>query len=127
MRDPSVTEVPDAQWAAECVWDEVSKWTGVDGCHALLTRAVALAKARNPTLLRTARVGARSRRWLEGIGDGTSTNGASAAVEGVESILTELIELLGRLVGEQIAINMLQPCLPENAGASARPRGEETA
>ena len=88
------TATAGAQRAAERVWDELSKWTGVDGCHALLTRAVALAKAENPRSLGNATVGSRSRTWLEGISDNSSTNSADAGDNGVESILTALIELL---------------------------------
>ena len=118
--------VADAQHAAERVWDELSKWMGIDGSHALLTRAVALAKAEHPVLLRNAKVGGRSRSWLEGVVDNHSTNGTDAAAEGIESIFTALIELLGRLVGDQIALNLLQPCLPDNVGGNARVRLEET-
>lgn len=116
----------DARRAVERVWNELSKWTGVDGCHALLTRAVALARAENPVLLRNARVGSRSRSWLEGVADNPSTNAAYAGNEGIESILTALMELLGRLVGDQIAINMLQPCLPDKSNDDARVRVAET-
>ena len=125
--DPSGSAATsDAQRAVERVWDELSKWTGVDGSHALLTRAVALAKAENPGLLRNARVGSRSRSWLEGVADNPSTNGATVGNEGVEFILASLMELLGRLVGNQIAINMLQPCLPDNSSGDAGDRVAET-
>ena len=120
------TSTADAQRAAERVWDELSKWTGVDGCYALLTRAVALARAENPVLLRNAAVGSRSRSWLEGIGDNGSTTSGDARDKGVESILTALIELLVRLVGDQIAMNMLRPCLPDNSSGDARVRVAET-
>jgi hypothetical protein len=120
------TTTADAQRAAERVWDELSKWTGVDGCYALLTRAVALAKAENPMLLRNAKVGSRSRSWLDGIGDNRPTNGADAGDNGIESILTALIELLVRLVGDQIALNMLEPCLPDNSSGDGRVRVAET-
>ena len=115
-----------AQRATERVWDELSKWTGVDGCHALLTRALALARAENPGLLQNARVGSRSRSWLEGIADNSSSVRANPGDDGVESILTALIELLERLVGDQIAINMLQPCLPDKSSdADMRVAGTE--
>ena len=123
---PGPTTTADAQRAAERVWDELSKWTGVDGCHALLSRAVALAKAENPLSVGNATVGSRSRSWLEGIRDNRSTNSADAGDKGVESILTALIELLTRLVGDQIATNMLQPCLPENSSGDRRVRVAET-
>lgn len=124
--DDHLTAAASAQRALECVSIELSKWTGADGGHALLTRAVALAKAKNPELLRNTTVGPRLPTRLEGLTATSSTDGSSAAVQGMESILTELIELLSRLIGDQLAMTLMQPCLANKARDLALARAEET-
>jgi hypothetical protein len=85
---------------------ELSRWLGPFGYHALLTRALADARVDHPAL-RGVHVGAPPAPELAGLADAARTHGADAAVEGVEAVLASLIDLLGRLIGDDLAATLI--------------------
>ena len=62
---------------------------------------------------------------LERLAESARLHGADAAADGVAAVLTVLIELLGRLIGEDIAMRLLEQSGPATAFDDARGTGQE--
>ena len=62
---------------------------------------------------------------LERLAESARIHGADAAADGVAAILTALIELLGRLIGPDIAMRLVEQSVPADASDRARATGEE--
>ena len=127
--DAPAEHAPDAvAAAAERVCGRVSanlsRWFGTDGTDALFTRAVVRAQAEHPALANV-RYSRQSPLCLQGLPETARTHGAAAADDGVAAILTALIELLGRLIGQDIALRLVEHSLQADAAADARETGEE--
>ena len=97
----------------------LSRWIGAEGYRSLLDRAVRVARADHPVL------GGLS--CLGGGGDEPGTWAALAArsngdlAEGMVAVVASLIDLLGRIIGEEMAVRLV-----EQAGAESErpsPRG----
>ncbi len=78
---------------------------GPEGCHALFTRALALAQTQNPAL-KVVPAPTRSAVFLEGLAS-AKQHDATAVTEQIVLILTSLIELLARLIGYDLAIRLV--------------------
>ena len=127
-RDAPGEDAPHAVAAATdrvCgrVSENLSRWVGIDGTNALFARALARAQAEHPALANV-RYSRQSAVCLEGLAESAHIHGASAAADGVAAILTALIELLGRLIGEDIAMRLVDQSVPaappDDAGATGR-------
>lgn len=104
--------------AFDHLYQSLSRLVGLDGCHALFTRAHANARAKHP-LLANIQLRARSTPYLDGVAETVDQHGAGETVEALESMLVALIELLGRLIGDDMAIKLIERDLAESAGNSA--------
>jgi hypothetical protein len=107
--------------AAACdhLYRELSQWVGPDGCHALFTRALAQARTEYPALAEI-QLRARSEPYIDGVAETIMAHGDAAAAEALESMLVLLIELLGRLIGDDMALKLIQRSL------AASERGDST-
>jgi hypothetical protein len=109
---------PDSAHAAAAAFDHLyqslSRWVGLDGCHALFTRAHAQARAKYP-LLADIELRARSTPYLDGVAETVDQHGAVETVAALESMLVVLIELLGRLIGDDMATKLIERDLAESA------------
>jgi hypothetical protein len=92
----------------------LSRWIGTDGYRALRGRALDEARSAHPVLDRMTC-------------DGTDTDQIAAAIEAhgaapvavaLEAFIASLIELLGRIVGDEMAAQLI-----ESAGAGAQSAG----
>ncbi len=96
----------------------LSRWIGTDGCHALFNRAKSEAEATHPALggltLR-----ARAAVYVEGVGAAVEKHGDAATLDGIESMLLGISELLGRLIGADMAKNLIEQGLPDSANGDA--------
>lgn len=99
--------VAAAHTAGERLYRELARWLGATGCHALLTRALADARVEHPALAEI-RVEHRSAPTLEGVADSVRAHGAAAVAAGLESLLVTLLELLGRLIGDDMAARLVE-------------------
>jgi hypothetical protein len=108
------------------VLENLSRWVGIDGADALFARALTHARRNHPAL-GVVRFGHRSETCLEGIEESARTHGAAAAAEGVAGIFTALIELLGRLVGEDLATRLVQQSVPDRPTHESQSTGGENA
>jgi len=128
-RDAPAEDAPDAvAAAAERVCGRVSanlsRWFGIDGTDALFARALVRAQADYPALANV-RYSHQSAVCLERLAESARIHGANAAADGVAAILTAPIELLGRLIGQDIALRLVEHSLQADAAADARETGEE--
>lgn len=112
---PSSTEVPSQVPAAARVGRllavDLSRWFGPYGYHALLTRALARARLEHSVLLQTVHVGPPSAPYLNGLEDAAQAHGVAATTAGVAAVLTALIDLLGRLIGDDLAVMLIDQTL----------------
>jgi hypothetical protein len=127
-RDAPAEDAPDAVAATTehvCgrVSANLSRWFGIDGTNALFARALVRAQADHPALANV-RYSRQSAVCLEGLAESARLHGAHAAADGVAAILTALIELLGRLIGQDIAMRLVEQSV-QAAPDDARATGEE--
>ena len=114
--------------AAACdqLYHELSRWVGADGCHALFTRALAQARTEHPALGQI-QLHARSEPYIDGVAETIMAHGDPATAEGLEAMLAHLIELLGRLIGDDMAMKLIERSLAasERGGGTSDGRREE--
>ena len=120
---------PDARAAASAcdnVYKELSRWVGSDGCHALFTRALAQAQTENPALGQI-QLRARSEPYIDGLAEAIMAYGDDATAEALESMLVRLVELLGRLIGDDMGMKLIERSLTasERGAAASDGRREE--
>jgi hypothetical protein len=92
--------------ACDHLYRELSRWVGVDGCHALFTRALAQARIDNPALAQI-QLHARSEPYIDGLAAAIMAHGDAATAAALESMLVRLVELLGRLIGDDMATKLI--------------------
>jgi hypothetical protein len=112
-RETSTPHGADRTGAADRVCrrvsDELARWMGSDGCRALFARALATAQAAGgQPVLEMVRISAGSVYCLDGLTEGAVRHGAAAANEAAAAVLSALIELLGRLIGDDMALSLLE-------------------
>jgi hypothetical protein len=109
-RSDRAEEQPAAHAAAAAcdhLYRELSRWVGPDGCHALFTRAMAEARIEHPVLGQI-QLRARSEPYIDGVTETIMAHGDAAAAEALESLLVHLVELLGRLIGDDMATKLIE-------------------
>jgi len=107
------------------LYHELSRWLGPEGCHALFKRALAQTRRHHPALEQL-QLRAQSERYVEGIAEAIMAHGDAATSGALESLLTNLVELLGRLIGDDMAMRLIEPSLPPgDSDASASRKREE--
>ena len=107
--------------AAACdhLYRELSRWVGSDGCNALFTRALAQARTEYPALGKI-QLRSRSEPYIDGVAETIMAHGDPATAEALESMLAHLVELLGRLIGDDMAMKLIERSL------AASGRGDPT-
>lgn len=90
---------------------------GPDGCSALLARALTQCEPTHPVLQRIRGADGREIQ-LDGVPAAIEQYGYAAAEAGVDALLTSLVEILGKLIGEDMALRLLDL----DAGESGRNR-----
>ena len=111
-REEGTRDTPDAlvgaaQAACERLNRELSRWVGANGSLALFTRALAEARAQHPVLAEV-RIRTRSAASLEGVPETVQKHGAAATADGLTSLLVTLLELLGRLIGDDMVMRLVE-------------------
>lgn len=111
--------------AAACdrLYRELSRWVGLDGCYALFSRALAEARTDYPALA-LIEIRARSQPHIDVVAETIMARGDAATAEGLEFMLERLIELLGRLIGEDMATKLIERSLAAPAPDSNDRREE---
>jgi hypothetical protein len=96
--------------ACDRLYRELSRWVGLDGCYALFSRALAQARTDYPALEQI-QIRARSRPHIDGVAETIMARGDPATAEGLEFMLQGLVELLGRLIGDDMAMRLIERSL----------------
>ena len=96
-------------------------WFGPYAVHALLTRAVAQAHAVHPALV-AVRVGPPPACELVGLLEGMRAQAGPAVTAGALDVLSILIELLSRLIGDDLATSLVEQTLRDGDAGPDAPR-----
>lgn len=91
------------------------------GFQALVSRALIKAQEKNTALAEITAGAASNNHWLQGLDKSIERYGASTATNSVVGIITELIEVLGRFVGAELAGRLIQAAWPESIGEEVKP------
>lgn len=69
----------------------------------------------------------RAEPYLEGVAENSAAHGDAATAEALESVLVHLIELLGRLIGDEMAAKLIERSIatPVRREATPNDRREE--
>lgn len=122
------SDSPARAAAAACdrLYRELSRWVGRDGCHALFTRALSQARADHPALGKI-QLRARAQPYIDGVAETIIAQGDPATAEALETMLVSLVELLGRLIGDDMAMKLIERSLTslEGRDATSESRREE--
>jgi hypothetical protein len=105
--------------ASDHLYHTLARWLGPDGCHALFTRALAQTRADYPALEQIY-LRARSDPYLDGVSGAIAAHGDASTAEALESMLTTVVELLGRLIGKEMTAKLI------DHEATASDRSDET-
>jgi len=89
------------------LYHELSRWVGPDGCHALFTRALAEARDEFPPLAQI-QLRPGSEPYIGGVGETVAAYGDTATATALEWMLIHLVELLGRLIGDDMATKLIE-------------------
>jgi hypothetical protein len=80
---------------------------GEDGCNALLLSALARTEPEHPALTVIRRFDGDSFH-LDGVVASVEAHGVAAVTAAIEALLASVVEILGRLIGEDMAIRLIE-------------------
>ncbi len=103
-------DTPARAAACDRLYRDLSRWVGPDGCHALFTRALAESLTEYPILAQV-QLRPRAEPYIDGVADTARSHGDAATADALESIIVHVIELLRRLVGDDMAIKLIERSL----------------
>ncbi|MEO7822837.1 MAG: hypothetical protein ABIS15_04455 [Gemmatimonadaceae bacterium] len=101
---------PSARAAANAsghLYLELSRWLGRDGCHALFLRALGEAQLQHPALT-PVELRLDSHPYVDGVTDSAKAFGDQATSTALESMIVILVEILGRLIGNEMAMKLIE-------------------
>lgn len=112
-----------AALAGEGLYRALSRWIGSDGCHALFTRARSQEQSANRPL-DSLQLSPRHDPYIVGVEESIGEYGNDATADAIESMIVGMIELLGRLIGVDMATSLIERSLSEfpegNSGSEKR-------
>ena len=117
----STPGAPSARAAADAcghLYRELSRWVGRDGCHALFARALGEARKDQPALEQI-RLQAGSDPYVDGVAESVQASGEAATEAAIESMLAVLVDLLRRLIGNDMAAKLIERSMPSIDGTGA--------
>lgn len=107
--------------AGERAYRVLSRWLGSTGADVLFARALAQARIEHPALSGI-RLRVQPEPGVEGVRESIAIHGADAVAAGLEALLVALLQLLGRLVGEDMATRLVEQSVPNRAPDDPRPQ-----
>lgn len=117
-----------AAWAAAAacgdLYRDLSHWVGTDGCHALFSRALAQSR-RERAALELIQLSAGSEPYADGVAESLMEHGDAATAEALEMMLVRLVELLERLVGDEMAMKLIERSFIASEGGGKTPEDIE--
>ena len=109
--DPASSVSSVAALAAEDLFVALSRWVGADGCHALFTRAQTDELVAHPSLS-SLQLRPRTQPHLDGVSATAIKYGEAETALAIQAAVVATIELLGRLIGAEMAANLIERTLP---------------
>jgi hypothetical protein len=110
---------------SSCVPAGLARWFGPYGSLALITRALHGAQALHPSLttlsIKTSTVSRAP--YLEGVAESARLHGVAAITDGVVVILATLTDLVSRLIGDDLAMRLLEQCVDDMNASSTNGTG----
>ena len=85
----------------------LSRWFGPYGAVALVSRALVRAHVAHPSLRDMTAAGTPAAQFV-GIADSVQRHGPAATADGILATLTILAEVISRLIGDDLASNLLE-------------------
>ena len=120
-RDP----VAVGEWVSRVLADTLLRWFGPYGYYTLLTRALAQAREAHPAVA-AIEVRGPSDPTLTGLADAAAAHGTSTIADGIAAIISAVIELLGQLTGEDMAVTLVEQAVLNSAPRVERIQSEES-
>jgi hypothetical protein len=113
-------ELGTASAALDCVSAEFSRWVGARGYEALMSRALAEARAAH-SCLALIRYEARSDPALTGVAESVARYGADATTQGLVALLETILALCIRLIGDDLVAALTERSVESRTrGATGR-------
>jgi hypothetical protein len=100
-----------AHAACERTYRELTRTIGVSGSETLLLRALARTQTQYP-LLTKVRIGRLATPDLDGVTAMVQAHGAPEVAAALEAVLETLLDLLGRLIGEDMVVRLVEQSAP---------------
>jgi hypothetical protein len=82
----------------------LGRWIGAEGYQALVDRAVAVTRAEHPALDGFSCIGGDEPGTAAVVG----AHGAADVAAGLVAFMTAMIELLGRIIGDEMAVRLVE-------------------
>jgi hypothetical protein len=101
----------EAGVACECLCRALTRSLGAIGSRLLLERALSQAQAEH-AVLREVTISARGELALTGIELAASAHGEPLVIAGLETVLSALLALLGRLIGRDMVARLVAQSVP---------------
>jgi len=79
-------------------------WVGIEGYRALFGRAIWAVQADHPALIGLASLGGDERATMT---SAVALHGAAAVAAGLLALVAELTQVLGRIIGEDMAVQLV--------------------
>ena len=113
MGEPATSDTVAAGAARACeqLCAHLARIVGETGIRALFDRSLIASRCEFPWLPSVER-GAFEGRWSQ-LAAALAGHPPAAALEAAESVVATLVELLGRLVGDELTLRLLQELLPD--------------
>jgi hypothetical protein len=99
------------------LYRELSRWVGPDGCHALFSRALAQTRAKHPALEQI-QLHARKDPYVEGVAEAIIAHGEPATADSLEAMIANVVQVLGRLIGDDMAMKLIERSLTADGGSA---------
>lgn len=104
--DDADTVAASAERVFTQVLRNLAQWVGTAGCHALVTRSLLLTAPRFPVLAGVQHM--QTDPHLERLAENAHEYGDKATIDGVTALLASIITTLNGLIGEDIAMSILE-------------------
>ena len=100
-------ELVAAQHACERLFTELRYWVGAEGGRVLFRRALSQARDDHQSL-ESIQLQMSSEALLSGLRDAADAHGTTATIAGIEAVLVALMQLLGRLIGDDMTLKFAE-------------------
>jgi hypothetical protein len=101
--------------------DGLARWFGPYGALALVTRALSSVQTEYPALAEVAvsTSALNKSSMLVGLRESARVHGAAATAEGIIAVVEALADLIGRLIGDDLSVSLLERSVPGAVPQSA--------